>query len=46
MDFTISIDILREIMTLIIPSTFIWAFVTRAIIMVVRAATGRNFIDE
>ena len=46
MDFSISLDILKEIMALIIPSTFLWALVTKGFSMIVRAASGRRFLDE
>lgn len=46
MDFSVSIDILKEVMSLIIPSTFLWCLVIKGFTMVVRAATGRRYIDE
>lgn len=46
MDFTVSIDILRQVMSLIIPSTFLWCLVIKGFTMIVRSATGRRYLDE
>lgn len=46
MDFSISIDILKEVMSLVIPSVFLWSLTIKGFTMIVRAATGRRYIDE
>lgn len=46
MDFQFSLDILKDIMKLIVPSVFLWAFTIKGLTLIVRAATGRRHLDE
>lgn len=46
MDFTISLDILVDVMKLIVPSVFLWAFTIKGLTLIVRAATGKRYLDE
>lgn len=46
MDFSISLDILVDVMKLIVPSVFLWSFTIKGLTLIVRAATGKRYLDE